>query len=77
MKGAFYTGEYRNVFKELGYSEDEIRKKIDDAYQTIFYGSEDERFYHEIGDDMAYLEDTGNNDARTEGILWNDDVCSK
>ena len=28
MKGAFYTGEYRNVFKELGYSEDEIRKRL-------------------------------------------------
>lgn len=75
MKGAFYTGEYRNVFKELGYSEDEIRKKIDDAYQTIFYGSEDERFYHEIGDDMAYLEDTGNNDARTEGISYGMMMC--
>jgi oligosaccharide reducing-end xylanase len=30
LKGAFYTGEYRNIFKELGYSEDEIQKKLDD-----------------------------------------------
>ena len=46
-KGAFYTGEYRNVFKEYGYDEKEINQKIEDAFQTIFYGPEDERFYHE------------------------------
>ena len=27
MKGAYYTGEYRNIFKELGYSEEEVNKK--------------------------------------------------
>ncbi|NLL00925.1 MAG: xylanase [Clostridiales bacterium] len=75
MKGAFYTGEYRNLFKELGYKEEDIQKKIDDAYQTIFYGPEDERFYHEIGDDMAYFEDTGNFDARTEGMSYGMMMC--
>ena len=74
-KGAFYTGEYRNVFKEYGYDEKEINQKIEDAFQTIFYGPEDERFYHEIGDDMACLEDTGNNDARTEGISYGMMMC--
>ena len=24
MKGAFYTGQYRNVFAELGHSQEEI-----------------------------------------------------
>ena len=46
MRGAFYTGEYRNIFKEFGYSEKEIEKKIDEAYKTIFYGSDDEKLYH-------------------------------
>ena len=75
MKGAFYTGEYRNVFKELGYKEDDINKKLEDAYQTIFYGLEGERFYHEVGDDMAYFEDTGNFDARSEGMSYGMMMC--
>ena len=70
MKGAFETGVYRNVFSEMGYTGEEIDKKIKDAFNTVFYGSEDEKFYHTVGDDMAYLEDTGNNDARTEGMSY-------
>lgn len=75
MKGAYYTGEYRNLFKELDYKEEDIQKRLADAYQTIFYGPEDERFYHEIGDDMAYFEDTGNNDARSEGMSYGMMMC--
>ena len=40
-------------------------QKMENAYRTIFYGPEEERFYHEVGSDMAYFEDTGNFDART------------
>ena len=75
MQGAFYTGKYRNLFKELGYKEEDIKKKLNDAYQTIFYGPEDERFYHELGDDMAYFEDTGNLDARSEGMSYGMMMC--
>jgi len=75
VKGAFYTGEYRNIFKELGFTETEIEKKLEDAYQTIFYGPKEERFYHEFGDDMAYFEDTGNHDARTEGMSYGMMMC--
>lgn len=32
-------------------------------------------FYHEAGDDMAYLEDTGNHDVRTEGMSYGMMVC--
>ncbi len=75
MKGSFYTGEYRNLFKELGYSEAEITNKLEEAYQTIFYGSEEESFYREVEDDMAYFEDTGNYDARTEGMSYGMMMC--
>lgn len=75
MKGAFYTGEYRNLFKEFGYDEKTIDQKLEDAYKTIFYGPDDERFYHEVGDDMAYMEDTGNYDARTEGMSYGMMMC--
>ena len=75
MAGAVLTGKYRNVFKECGYSEDEIAKRVEQTFETIFYGKEEERFYHEVGDDMAYMEDTGNHDVRTEGMSYGMMVC--
>lgn len=74
MKGAYYTGEYRNLFKEFGYDEAAIEQKLENAYKTIFY-SETEGFYHELGSDMAYFEDTGNHDARTEGMSYGMMMC--
>ena len=73
--GAFNTGEYRNLFAEIGKSQEEIQKKINDTVNAFFYGSEDERIYHEVEDDMGYLEDTGNNDARTEGMSYGMMMC--
>ena len=75
MAGAVLTGKYRNVFKECGYSEDEITKRVEQTFETIFYVKEEERFYHEVGDDMAYMEDTGNHDVRTEGMSYGMMVC--
>lgn len=75
MAGAVLTGKYRNVFKECGYSEDEITKRVEQTFETIFYGKEEEKFYHEVGDDMAYMEDTGNHDVRTEGMSYGMMVC--
>ncbi|WP_286169885.1 glycosyl hydrolase family 8 [Halocella sp. SP3-1] len=69
-KGAFFTGEYRNVFKEYGYSETEIEAKVKDTWQQLFFGDEDIRFYHPVSDDMGYITDTGNNDVRTEGMSY-------
>ena len=75
MKGAFYTGQYRNVFAELGHSQEEIAQKLKDAFHTVFYGPDDEKFYFEAGDDMGYFEDTGNFDARTEGMSYAMMMC--
>jgi oligosaccharide reducing-end xylanase len=69
-KGAFYTGEYRNVFKEYGYSETEIEKKVSETWQELFYGDEDTRIYFPVGDDEGYILDTGNLDVRTEGMSY-------
>ncbi|MBQ0001300.1 MAG: xylanase [Clostridiales bacterium] len=74
-QGAFYTGKYRNRFAELGYSEKEIEDRKEAIFQTLFYGSEDERIYHPVGDDMGYMEDTGNIDARTEGMSYGMMMC--
>jgi oligosaccharide reducing-end xylanase len=67
-KGAWETGEYRNVFLEAGYSRSEIEAKLDKAYYDIFEGPE--RVYFEVGDSMAYVSDLKNHDARTEGLSY-------
>lgn len=75
MAGAYETKQYRNVFAEYGYSEEEIEKRVQETFETIFHGSEEERFYHEAGEDMGFMEDTGNHDARTEGMSYGMMVC--
>lgn len=65
--------KYRNVFAEMGYSEAEIEKRVEETFQEMFYGPNS--FFHKVGDDMGYLEDTGNFDARTEGMSYGMMMC--
>lgn len=66
---------YRNLFAEIGVSQEEIDRKLKEIVQTFFYGSEEERIYHPVGEDMGYLMDTGNYDARTEGMSYGMMMC--
>lgn len=66
---------YRNLFAEIGVSQEEIDQKLKEIVQTFFYGSEEERIYHPVGEDMGYLMDTGNYDARTEGMSYGMMMC--
>lgn len=66
---------YRNVFAEYGIPEAEVAERLEEIRQTWFYGAEDERVYFPVGDDMAYIMDTGNNDARTEGMSYGMMIC--
>lgn len=70
--GAFSTGTYRNLFAEyLLKSEVEIQAKLDSAWKQLFYGDDSfERLYYPVGADMAYIEDIGNGDVRSEGISY-------
>lgn len=70
--GAFASGMYRNLFKEmLGKSDTEIQARIDAAWQQLFYGDDNnERVYYPVGDDMAYVIDIGNDDVRSEGMSY-------
>ncbi|MBB6730018.1 xylanase [Cohnella sp. CBP 2801] len=68
--GAFYTGTYRNVFRELGYSDADIAARIEDTWHQLFEGDEETRIYYEAEPDMGYLLDTGNLDVRTEGMSY-------
>ncbi|MGG1635405.1 glycosyl hydrolase family 8 [Paenibacillus sp. NRS-1760] len=68
--GAFFTGNYRNLFKLYGYSQEEIGRRVEDTWDNLFGGNEDTRIYYEAGGDMGYLLDTGNIDVRTEGMSY-------
>jgi len=67
-KGAWETGNYRNVFLEAGYSRAAIDAKLAKAYYDLFEGPE--RVYFEVGDSMAYISDLKNRDVRTEGMSY-------
>ena len=67
MPKAFQTAKYSNLFTEYGYSEVEVQQRLNSTFNTLFFGSEDQRIYHESDEDMGYLVDTGNMDVRTEG----------
>lgn len=74
-QGAYHTGQYRNVFAEFGYDEELVEKRVHDTWEQLFYGDEDTKIYYELGDDKAYLLDTGNNDVRTEGLSYGMMIC--
>lgn len=62
--------EYRNVFQEMGYSEQDIEAKVQGTWTQLFEGPEETRIYYESAGDMGYLLDTGNDDVRTEGMSY-------
>lgn len=66
--------QYRNVFNEIGISDQEIQARLKEIVHTFFY-DENEKVYHPVGKDMAYIEDTGNIDARTEGMSYGMMMC--
>ena len=66
---------YPNLFEALGYDKELIEDRLNQIINTIFYGSEDERLYHLVEDDMGYILDTGNIDVRTEGMSYGMMIC--
>jgi oligosaccharide reducing-end xylanase len=73
--GAFATGHYRNLFAENGHSQQEIREKVDSAFQQLFYGDPaNQTIYYSAGANangpLAYITDIKHNDVRTEGLSY-------
>lgn len=72
--GAFFTGNYDNLFADLlGKSEADINRKIGHAFDQLFFGNgSTQRVYYVSNSDssMAYIEDIGNGDVRTEGMSY-------
>ncbi|HTF82105.1 MAG TPA: glycosyl hydrolase family 8, partial [Cytophagales bacterium] len=75
-EGAFHTGIYRNMFKELLNKTDaEVNAKVNTAFQHVFYGTATQKLYYEVGTDMAYILDVNNNDVRSEGMSYGMMIC--
>lgn len=73
--GAFATKKYRNLFAEIGKSPQEIRRKIDGAFQQLFHGNPvNETIYYEADRNsngpLAYVTDIKHNDVRSEGLSY-------
>ena len=74
-RGAFETGEYRNLFAQLGKPEAEIQQKLEAAYQQLFHGNaEDQTVMFAAGKNdhgpLAYILDVGHEDVRSEGMSY-------
>lgn len=67
-KSAASAPQYRNLFKDAGYSQSDIDKKLAKAYYDVFEGPD--KVYFEEGDSLGYVSDVKNNDARTEGMSY-------
>ncbi|MFN8436043.1 MAG: glycosyl hydrolase family 8 [Cytophagales bacterium] len=75
-QGAYFTGVYRNMFKELLNKTDaEVTTKVNTAFQQIFYGNSSQQLYYPVGTDMAYILDVNNNDVRSEGMSYGMMIC--
>ncbi|MBM7604374.1 oligosaccharide reducing-end xylanase [Metabacillus crassostreae] len=69
-EGSFFTGKYRNLFKEIGLTDGEITRRINANWEELFSGNKSTRIYHQVDDDFGYMLDTGNLDVRTEGMSY-------
>ena len=58
----------RNVLSEYGYTDQQIADKLNKVFHEIFI-NEETKLYYEQGD-KAYIYDTGNDDARSEGMSY-------
>lgn len=75
-QGAYYTGIYRNMLKEAGYSDAQISQKLNALWNQMFYGNtSNQTVYYPVGNDMAYILDTGNDDVRSEGMSYGMMIC--
>lgn len=65
--------QYRNVFAELGIPQQEIDARLREITEEFFFG--EDKVYTDVGENMGYIEDTGNHDARTEGMSYGMMIC--
>lgn len=60
----------RSLLEEFGYKKFDIENKIIECWNNIFDQKNPNHFYFETENGMGYIEDTGNDDVRTEGMSY-------
>ncbi len=67
-KSAWESGTHRNLFTELGYSQEQVDEKVNSTFQQLFFGDRtNEVVYTEEGDDLGYITKPGSGSIITEG----------
>ena len=72
--GSFETRNYPNFLSEIGITDEQADTLVNQAFQTIFFDPE-ENFCHHTDEDAWCMVDTGNTDARTEGMSYGMMMC--
>ena len=65
-----YSDTMKSILEEFGYSKFDIENRVIECWNNIFDQKNPDHFYFEAEDNTGYMEDTGNDDARTEGMSY-------
>jgi oligosaccharide reducing-end xylanase len=73
--GAFATGHYRNLFVENGHSAQEVKRRVDQAFMSLFHGDPaTQAVYYSAGSNsnghLAFINDVKSRDVRSEGMSY-------
>ncbi len=63
-----------HYFSRIGVSDEEALRRVQECFRTIFFDPE-EKFYLDVDEDSGCMVDTGNIDARTEGMSYGMMMC--
>ena len=63
-----------NLFNQIGITNEETEARIRECFEQMFF-DDDEKIWHDVDVDSACMVDTGNIDARTEGMSYGMMMC--
>lgn len=66
--------KYPCTLERIGVSREEAKKRLSDCFNTMFFDP-DEKIYTDVDADSGCMIDTGNIDARTEGMSYGMMMC--
>lgn len=66
--------EMSNLFRRIGITDDEVESRIQSCFHQMFF-DKTEKLWHDVDADSACIVDTGNMDARTEGMSYGMMMC--
>ncbi len=72
--GSVASGVYPNYFKSIGVSDKKVNQRLQQDYQQLFFGGEQQRVFYPSGKNangpLAYIMDVNSNDVRSEGMSY-------